>query len=142
MLWISQIKTNQTILFREFSLTEYYFILIFFIISCILSFVLLILTFLVSMKNSNFEKLSAYECGFEPFEDTRTPFDIHFYIVAILFMIFDLEIAFLFPWAVNLRSLYYTNSFTVMMLFLIILTLGFIYEWNKGALDWSKVKKK
>ena len=82
------------------------------------------------------EKLSIYECGFEPFEDARNIFDVKFYIVALLFIIFDLEIAFLFPWAVSLGSIGILG-FTSMMIFLFILTIGFIYEWKKGALDWE-----
>ncbi len=82
------------------------------------------------------EKLSAYECGFEPFDDARRRFDVRFYLVAILFIIFDLEVAFLFPWAVSLSSLG-LFGFWSMMAFLAVLTVGFIYEWRKGALDWE-----
>ena len=82
------------------------------------------------------EKLSAYECGFEPFNDSRMEFDVRFYLVAILFIIFDLEIAFLFPWAISLGEIGFYGFFS-MMLFLFILTVGFIYEWKKGALDWE-----
>ena len=82
------------------------------------------------------EKLSAYECGFEPFEDSRMEFDVRFYLVAILFIIFDLEIAFLFPWAISLGNIGILG-FSSMMIFLFILTIGFIYEWKKGALDWE-----
>jgi NADH-quinone oxidoreductase subunit A len=82
------------------------------------------------------EKLSAYECGFEPFEDARRKFDVRFYLVAILFIIFDLEVAFLFPWAVSLGDIG-LFGFWSMMVFLGVLTVGFIYEWNKGALDWE-----
>ena len=82
------------------------------------------------------EKLSAYECGFEPFDDARRKFDVRFYLVAILFIIFDLEIAFLFPWAVSLADIG-LFGFLSMMAFLAVLTVGFIYEWCKGALDWE-----
>jgi NADH-quinone oxidoreductase subunit A len=82
------------------------------------------------------EKLSAYECGFEPFEDARRKFDVRFYLVAILFIIFDLEVAFLFPWAVSLGSIG-VFGWASMMVFLGVLTVGFIYEWNKGALEWE-----
>jgi NADH-quinone oxidoreductase subunit A len=82
------------------------------------------------------EKLSAYECGFEPFEDARRKFDVRFYLVAILFIIFDLEVAFLFPWAVALRDIG-VFGWGSMMVFLGVLTVGFIYEWNKGALEWE-----
>ena len=82
------------------------------------------------------EKTSAYECGFEPFEDTRARFDVRYYLVAILFIVFDLEIAFLFPWAVSLRE---TGNFglVVMGIFLTILVVGFVYEWKRGALEWD-----
>lgn len=82
------------------------------------------------------EKLSAYECGFAPFDDTRRRFDVRFYLVAILFIIFDLEVAFLFPWAVTLGEIGWLGFFS-MMGFLGVLTVGFIYEWRKGALDWE-----
>jgi NADH-quinone oxidoreductase subunit A len=82
------------------------------------------------------EKLSAYECGFEPFEDARRKFDVRFYLVAILFIIFDLEVAFLFPWAIALRDIG-VFGWGSMMVFLGVLTVGFIYEWNKGALEWE-----
>jgi NADH-quinone oxidoreductase subunit A len=82
------------------------------------------------------EKLSSYECGFEPFEDARRKFDVRFYLVAILFIIFDLEVAFLFPWAIALRDIG-VFGWGSMMVFLGVLTVGFIYEWNKGALEWE-----
>ena len=82
------------------------------------------------------EKLSAYECGFEPFDDARRRFDVRYYLVAILFIIFDLEVAFLFPWAVALKGIG-AFGFWSMMLFLGVLTVGFVYEWNKGALEWD-----
>ena len=92
-------------------------------------------TYLLAPNIRNSDKLSSYECGFEPFDDSRGTFDIHFFIIAILFIIFDLEIAFIFPWA---RLLYFLGAFGfwVMILFLTILTIGFVYEWNRGALDW------
>ena len=92
--------------------------------------------FILSPKKPDPEKLSAYECGFEPFEDSRMEFDVRFYLVAILFIIFDLEIAFLFPWAISLGNIGLLG-FSSMMIFLFILTIGFIYEWKKGALDWE-----
>ena len=94
------------------------------------------LSFIVGKSNPDSEKLSAYECGFEPFNDSRMEFDVRFYLVAILFIIFDLEIAFLFPWAITLGKIGLLG-FTSMMIFLFILTVGFIYEWKKGALDWE-----
>ena len=117
-------------------LNNYLTIVIFLAIALILSFGFLILNFTFSPKNPDPEKLSAYECGFEPFNDSRMEFDIRFYLVAILFIIFDLEIAFLFPWAITLGNIGYFG-FLSMMLFLFILTIGFIYEWKKGALDWE-----
>ena len=91
--------------------------------------------FVASQKPDN-EKLSAYECGFEPFEDARVKFDVRFYLVAILFIIFDLEVAFLFPWAVSLGDIG-LFGFWSMVVFLGILTIGFVYEWKKGALEWE-----
>jgi NADH:ubiquinone oxidoreductase subunit 3 (subunit A) len=115
---------------------DYMGLAIFFLISTILAFVLLILSFILSPKDIYAEKLSAYECGFEPFDEARKTFDVHFYIVAILFIIFDLEVAFLFPWAISLNKIG-IFGFWVMIVFLFILTLGFVYEWKRGALDWT-----
>ena len=117
-------------------LNNYLTIIIFLAIALILSLGFLILNFAFSPKNPDPEKLSAYECGFKPFNDSRMEFDIRFYLVAILFIIFDLEIAFLFPWAITLGNLGLFGFFS-MMFFLFILTIGFIYEWKKGALDWE-----
>ena len=117
-------------------LKEYLSIIIFIFIAFGLSVGFIILNFLFSPKNPDPEKLSAYECGFEPFEDSRMEFDVRFYLVAILFIIFDLEIAFLFPWAISLGKIGLLG-FSSMMIFLFILTIGFIYEWKKGALDWE-----
>ena len=101
-----------------------------------LSCVFVVINFILSPKKPDPEKLSAYECGFEPFNDSRMEFDVRFYLVAILFIIFDLEIAFLFPWAISLGKIG-IFGFISMMIFLFILTVGFIYEWKKGALDWE-----
>jgi len=117
-------------------LKDYFPIILFLLISLFLSFGFIIVNFLFSPKNPDPEKLSAYECGFEPFNDSRMEFDVRFYLVAILFIIFDLEIAFLFPWAISLGSIGLLG-FISMMIFLFILTVGFIYEWKKGALDWE-----
>ena len=117
-------------------LKDYFPIILFLSISLLLSFGFIIVNFLFSPKNSDPEKLSAYECGFEPFNDSRMEFDVRFYLVAILFIIFDLEIAFLFPWAISLGNIGLLG-FISMMIFLFILTVGFIYEWKKGALDWE-----
>ena len=117
-------------------LKDYFPIILFLIIALVLSFGFIIVIFLFSPKNPDPEKLSAYECGFEPLDDSRMEFDVRFYLVAILFIIFDLEIAFLFPWAISLGNLG-PLGFWSMMVFLLILTVGFIYEWKKGALDWD-----
>ena len=117
-------------------LKDYLSIMIFIFIALSLSVGFIVLNFLFSPKNPDPEKLSAYECGFEAFGDSRMEFDVRFYLVAILFIIFDLEIAFLFPWAISLGNLG-TLGFWSMMLFLFILTIGFIYEWKIGALDWD-----
>lgn len=118
---------------------EYFIVLIFIIFSFFLSSLLIFLSYMFSQQNPDFEKLTSYECGFNPFEDSRIRFDIRYYLVAILFIIFDLEVMFLFPWAMELNNLFITSnllSFFSMMLFLFILTIGFIYEWKKGALEW------
>ena len=117
-------------------LKDYLSIIIFLIIAFGLSVAFVVINFILSPKNPDPEKLSAYECGFEPFEDSRMEFDVRFYLVAILFIIFDLEIAFLFPWAISLGQIG-LFGFISMMIFLFILTVGFIYEWKKGALDWE-----
>ena len=117
-------------------LRGYLSIIIFLFIALGLSVGFIVLNFLFSPKNPDPEKLSAYECGFEAFSDSRMEFDVRFYLVAILFIIFDLEIAFLFPWAISLGNLG-PLGFWSMMVFLLILTIGFIYEWKKGALDWD-----
>jgi NADH-quinone oxidoreductase subunit A len=117
-------------------LRDYATILIFLFISVTLGCGFIVVNFLFSPSNPDTEKLSAYECGFEAFSDSRMKFDVRFYLVAILFIIFDLEVAFLFPWAVTLGKLG-ALGFWSMMVFLTILTIGFIYEWKKGALDWE-----
>nr|YP_010619994.1 NADH dehydrogenase subunit 3 [Tayloriella tenebrosa]WAX04007.1 NADH dehydrogenase subunit 3 [Tayloriella tenebrosa] len=116
--------------------SEYFLILTFFTFSLFLSFLIFFLSYLLVFQKADQEKLSAYECGFNPFEDARMTFDIRFYLVAILFLIFDLEISFLFPWIVSLKTINFFG-FGTMLFFLIILTLGFIYEWFKGALEWE-----
>jgi NADH-quinone oxidoreductase subunit A len=121
-------------------LANYLPILIFLSIAAVLAVVLLglgsVLGRLSARHRGDAEKLSPYECGFEPFEDNRMKFDVRYYLVAILFIIFDLEIAFLFPWAVSLGR---TGGFglAVMGVFLLILVIGFAYEWKKGALEWD-----
>ena len=117
-------------------LKDYLSIIIFLFVALGLSIGFIVLNFLFSPKNPDPEKLSAYECGFEAFGDSRMEFDVRFYLVAILFIIFDLEIAFLFPWAISLGSIG-ALGFWSMMIFLFVLTIGFVYEWKKGALDWD-----
>jgi NADH-quinone oxidoreductase subunit A len=105
-------------------------------VSAVIGLVLLTVAFLVAYKQPDPEKLSAYECGFNAFDDARMKFDVRFYLVAILFIIFDLEVSFLFPWAAAFGQLG-VYGFWSMMLFLAVLTIGFIYEWKKGALEWD-----
>lgn len=111
-------------------------VLIFIAFAVAIAFALLAIPFIAAPRKTDAEKLSTYECGFEPFGDARAKFDVRFYLVAILFIIFDLEIAFLFPWAVSLGKIG-ALGFWSMMIFLTILTVGFIYEWFKGALEWE-----
>jgi NADH-quinone oxidoreductase subunit A len=117
-------------------LAEYYPILLFIIVGLVFSGILLSLGLLLAPSRPDSEKLSPYECGFEAFEDARMKFDVRYYLVAILFILFDLEIAFLFPWAVTLNEIG-LFGFGSMMIFLGILVIGFIYEWKKGALEWE-----
>ena len=115
---------------------EYLPILIFLVFASIFSFGAFFLSIIVGKKSPYAEKNSTYECGFEPFDETRGKFEVKFYLVAILFIIFDLEIIFLFPWAVAFKEIG-MFGFWSMMFFLFVLTVGFIYEWLKGALDWN-----
>ena len=117
-------------------LTDYLSIIVFLIIALLISIGFILINFLSSPSNPDPEKLSAYECGFDAFDDSRMEFDVRFYLVAILFIIFDLEIAFLFPWAITLGKIG-VFGFWSMMIFLAVLTIGFIYEWKKGALEWE-----
>jgi NADH-quinone oxidoreductase subunit A len=118
-------------------LLEQYLPLVVFIgISMVIGLALLVAPFVVAYKNPDPEKLSAYECGFNAFDDARMKFDVRFYLVSILFIIFDLEVAFLFPWAVAFKDLGWFG-FWSMMAFLGVLTVGFVYEWRKGALEWD-----
>lgn len=117
-------------------LRDYLPILIFLVIAVGLGLVLLLSALLIAVRNPDPEKVSAYECGFNAFDDARMKFDVRFYLVSILFIIFDLEIAFLFPWAVAFGELSMA-AFWSMMIFLAVLTVGFAYEWKKGALEWE-----
>ena len=117
-------------------LMEYLPILIFLGVAVGLGLVLMLSAVIVAVRNPDPEKVSAYECGFNAFDDARMKFDVRFYLVSILFIIFDLEVAFLFPWAVSFQHLG-DFGFWSMMVFLAILTIGFAYEWKKGALEWE-----
>ncbi|WP_046863339.1 NADH-quinone oxidoreductase subunit A [Microvirga massiliensis] len=117
-------------------LVDYLPLVIFIGISLLIGVALLVAPFLVAYRNPDTEKLSAYECGFNAFDDARMKFDVRFYLVAILFIIFDLEVAFLFPWAITFGGLGWFG-FWSMMIFLAVLTIGFVYEWKKGALEWD-----
>ena len=117
-------------------LQDYLPLVVFIAVAIGIGLALLVVPFIVAYKNPVPEKLSAYECGFNAFDDARMKFDVRFYLVAILFIIFDLEVSFLFPWAVAFGQLG-TFGFWSMMLFLGVLTVGFIYEWKKGALEWD-----
>jgi NADH-quinone oxidoreductase subunit A len=117
-------------------LAEYFPILLFILVGIGVGIAPMVLGKLLAPNRPDPEKLSPYECGFEAFEDARMKFDVRYYLVAILFILFDLEIAFLFPWAVVLNEIGLAG-FLSMMLFLVILTVGFVYEWMKGALEWE-----
>jgi NADH-quinone oxidoreductase subunit A len=117
-------------------LADYLPLVIFIGVSLFIGLALLVAPFLVAYQNPDTEKLSAYECGFNAFDDARMKFDVRFYLVAILFIIFDLEVAFLFPWAITFGGLGWFG-FASMMMFLGVLTIGFVYEWKKGALEWD-----
>ncbi|MBT2130906.1 NADH-quinone oxidoreductase subunit A [Aliiroseovarius lamellibrachiae] len=117
-------------------LREYLPIIIFLGLAIVIGLVLIIAAMVLAVRNPDPEKLSAYECGFNAFDDARMKFDVRFYLVSILFIIFDLEIAFLFPWAVAFKGVGLVG-FWSMMVFLGVLTIGFAYEWKKGALEWE-----
>lgn len=117
-------------------LADYLPLVIFLAVATFVGVALLVSPFLIAFQNPDPEKLSAYECGFNAFDDARMKFDVRFYLVAILFIIFDLEVAFLFPWAVAFKQVG-LFGFWSMMTFLGVLTVGFVYEWRKGALEWD-----
>ena len=117
-------------------LLQYLPVAIFIAISMVIGLALLVSAMVIAVRRPDPEKNSAYECGFDPFDDARMRFDVRFYLVSILFIIFDLEVAFLFPWAVTLKE-NGVFGFWSMMVFLGVLTIGFIYEWRKGALEWD-----
>ncbi len=115
---------------------QYLPLAVFMAIAAVISGALIAAPFLVAFKAPDSEKLSAYECGFNAFDDARMQFDVRFYLVSLLFIVFDLEVAFLFPWAVAFHEVG-AFGFWSMMIFLVILTIGFVYEWMKGALEWD-----
>ena len=117
-------------------LGDYLPVVVFIAIAAFISGALLVAPFIVAYQAPDAEKLSAYECGFNAFDDARMKFDIRFYLVSLLFIIFDLEVAFLFPWAITFGDLGWFG-FWSMMIFLGVLTVGFVYEWRKGALEWD-----
>lgn len=120
----------------RFSNFEFFYVLIGFVVAILLAGIIIVISYVLNLQQADTEKISAYECGFQPFEEARTKFDIKFYLVAILFIIFDLEIMFLFPWISSFYMLDFLGIFS-MYIFLILLVIGFYYEWKKGALDWS-----
>ena len=117
-------------------LNDYLPVAIFMGVCAAIGLALMASAFLIAVRRPDPEKLSAYECGFDAFDDARMKFDVRFYLVSILFIIFDLEVAFLFPWAISLREAG-VFGFWSMMIFLGVLTIGFVYEWRKGALEWD-----
>jgi NADH-quinone oxidoreductase subunit A len=117
-------------------LREYLPVLVFILVAAGLAGVMVVASLILARQKPDSEKLSPYECGFEAFDDARRQFDVRFYLVSILFIIFDLEVAFLFPWALAFGKLGATG-FWSMMVFLAVLTIGFAYEWKKGALEWD-----
>lgn len=115
---------------------EYTGILIFIILSTIIASIIILASYILGIKNPDPEKVSVYECGFDPFGDSRQKFEVRFFLVAILFIIFDLEISFLFPWSIILSVLTIVE-YWILILFIVILTIGLIYEWLKGGLEWE-----
>jgi NADH-quinone oxidoreductase subunit A len=120
----------------ETLLSQYLPLVIFIGVALVIGIALLVAPFIVAFRDPDPEKLSPYECGFAPFDDARMKFDVRFYLVSILFIIFDLEVAFLFPWALVFGDIGWFG-FSSVMIFLAVLTIGFIYEWRKGALEWD-----
>ncbi len=129
-------EVAQIVATPEIVSSQYFPVLLFLIVAIGLSCVIMLIPFLLNKRTSDSEKLSQYECGFEGEGRVRNEFDVQFYLVAILFIIFDLEVAFLFPWAVSLGKIG-VFGFWSMMVFLTLLTIGFIYEWKRGALEWK-----
>ncbi|MEX0627927.1 MAG: NADH-quinone oxidoreductase subunit A [Cucumibacter sp.] len=117
-------------------LSDYLPVVLFIGLSGVIGLALLVAPFIIAVKRPDSEKVSAYECGFNAFDDARMKFDVRYYLVSILFIVFDLEVAFLFPWAAAFRDVGWFG-FWAMMIFLAVLTIGFVYEWRKGALEWD-----
>ena len=136
MSWLDAFSDNNIIELYDYN-NEFNTVFYFFLIGAIISFIMFSLAFFFSLSNvKDSEKLSEYECGFEPFDSaTRHPFDVHFYVVGILFLIFDVEIAILFPWVLGLKTMGWLGI-NSMFFVLLILTVGFVYEWKRGALTW------
>lgn len=133
MFFVGLCSFVSTMQLAVWELQEYAPILVFFVLASVISLVIFGASYFVSVARADVEKISAYECGFDPFEDARTTFDVRFYLVGILFIIFDLEVSFLFPWSIQVTSLPFESIFS-RVVFLAILTVGFVYEWKKGAL--------
>jgi NADH-quinone oxidoreductase subunit A len=121
-------------MFYKYAQMNYIFLLVFFILSLLLALIFFLASYLMARQSGGVEKLSAYECGFEPFDDARTHFDVKFYLIALLFLLFDIEVLFLFPWSVSLSCLGFFG-YWLMIEFIIELTLGYIYAWKIGVLD-------
>lgn len=124
---------NETIIYF---ITDYIEVFIYATFTLFLSSLIILLCYIISLKNPYTEKNNGYECGFDPFSDARSPFHIKFYLISIIFIIFDVEVAFFFPWAICLKELMFFGYYT-MYLFLVILAVGFVYEWKKGCLEWE-----
>ncbi len=117
-------------------LNEYYDFFFYFFVIFGISLIILGLCYIVTIKNPYSEKNTGYECGFDPFSDAREPFYVKFYLISILFIIFDVEIVFFFPWAISFKQLFFFGYY-IIYIFILILLIGFIYEWKKGSLDWD-----
>lgn len=117
-------------------MTEYLGVLIYTILATVIGMIILVVATKISPRRLDLEKATSYECGFDPFGEARSPFDVGFYLVAILFLVFDIEVAYLLPWALG-GVFTGIAGFAALLLFLVILTIGFVYEWQKGALEWN-----
>lgn len=129
-----EVNITQLITMVSLHVGEYGPVLVFFVLALLISFVIFGASFFVATARADVEKVSAYECGFDPFEDARTTFDVRFYLVGLLFRVFDLEVAFLFPFSITITDLSCTSRYS-RMIFLALLTFAFVFEWRKGALD-------